>query len=115
MKMSTKEVNDDELESSGSDDENIIFQQSVPQKQQLPAKPSPDFQWDDSAINTCFQQSVTAHDDEKSSVDWCPPSLEAIDLSALDGWTPAELPLPLWIANEISEATTTNPTNDSNQ
>jgi hypothetical protein len=110
--MSTREVDDDEMASSGSDDDNIIFQQSVPQKQHLPLKPSPDFKWDDSAISTCFNQSIMAHDDEKISIDWCPPSLKEIDLSALDGWTPAELSLPPYLANEVNEATT-NSANDA--
>lgn len=106
MKTSTKELIDDELASSDSDDEHILFQQSVPQKQHVPSKPSPDFKWDDSAISTCFQHSLVSHDDEKVTIGWCPPSLASIDLSALDGWEPAELPLPQWFKNEHDVATT---------
>lgn len=97
--MSSKGSPDDErLSASDSDDDgNILFQQSLPQKQSLPLQPPPNFKWDDLAIVTCFQQAIASHDDEKVSIDWAPPSTIAlIDMSALDGWEPAELSLPSW-------------------
>lgn len=107
MEILSRELTDDELASSNSDDEHILFQQSVPQKQAVPSKPSPDFEWDDSAIITCFQQSIASHNDKKLSIDWLPPSAQSVDLSALDGWEPAKMPLPQWFANELNVATTT--------